>query len=199
MQSIHREALGKMVKRFCKDPFRFFGKKVPIYLGHPDEPNSDGEVPSLKHATLGYVKHLELKEEGLYAEVFWHRLGELELQVNEPLYFSPRWRMKASTKFGYYEPCHLLSLGLVRLPNLTGVDSPNLREAITFSQEMKHCMKTTSETLNLKLFGTSEPKRKAKSILNHIKSLKERSSESYLEIWSKAKRQVKEGLMVEGL
>lgn len=189
IQFLHRQALEKMAKRFSRDPFRLFGRKVKLYLGHPDEPNPEGEVPSLRHLELGYVKRLEVNDEGLYAEIVWHRLGELELQVNRPLYFSPRWRMKpCDSPQGDYEPYRLLSVGLVELPNLTGVDCANPKNIITFSQEMKHSIKTTSETLNLGLSGTLQSKRKAKPILNCIESFDEADSDNYLERWGRAKR-----------
>lgn len=87
----------------------------PVHYEHPD--NLDGEeVPKVVDKTpYGRVRGLEIRDEGIYAEIEW--LPGFET-LPKRLQISPRWNADLLGG-GVVRPVRLISIGLTRRPNIS--------------------------------------------------------------------------------
>jgi hypothetical protein len=96
---------------------RFGG--LPVYVGHPDDPEFAGKAGHADTRAHGWIHELEAREDGLYGRIRWAKSGR-ELVENENYrFFSPRWLMK-DIGGGVFEPVRLISVGLTNTPNIPG-------------------------------------------------------------------------------
>jgi hypothetical protein len=213
LQCFSKAAAERLVKRFkgwFGIPFLRF-TRVPVYIGHPDDPELQ-ELPGHQDARIwGYVRDLKVTDEGLMAAIDWTEEGEALIASGKYQSFSPRWTLIRRAE-GEYVPHRLLSLGLTNRPNIAGahcqpirVHRPQAQDPATppyvlicpnTAQEATKPLKTASETLHLPHAGRRSPNGK-KQFLNHVQSVSSGGDEAYLTHWMKAKRLAK-GQALEG-
>lgn len=86
----------------------FFPKKIPVYVGHPDE-HGESEKP------FGFVRNLYKAKCGIVAAIEY---SDSFLASNEVFSgLSPRWRMEP-LRDGRFRPVQLISVGLTNNPNI---------------------------------------------------------------------------------
>jgi len=97
---------------------------MPIYLGHPDHP--DFERRYFDTRAYGRIKKLEARDDGLYAQVKWNKLGK-EAIDNEMFHgVSVNWLVNKGPD-GKLHPKALKSVGLTNEPNIP-VRPPTISE-----------------------------------------------------------------------
>ena len=97
--------------------FRLGLKKIPVYLGHPDDPLFRSEHSDLR--IYGYVKNLCADKDGLWVFVKLTKYGRTLLRQSPKCrYLSPRWVLCKTENQAAYHPERLLSVGLTQHPNL---------------------------------------------------------------------------------
>lgn len=86
---------------------------LPIYVGHPDA------MPERwrDERRLGRVNALEARNDGLYGQVAWNKLGQENLEEGYYVYPSPAWHYR-ETGAGTIEPYSLVSIGLTNTPQI---------------------------------------------------------------------------------
>jgi len=96
---------------------RFGG--LPVYVGHPDDPEYAGQPGHGDTRAHGWVMDLVARPDGLYAKLRWAQTGRELMEKASYKYFSPRWVMRPAGG-GVFEPVRLISLGLTNTPNIRG-------------------------------------------------------------------------------
>jgi hypothetical protein len=96
---------------------RFGG--LPVYVGHPDDPEYAGQPGHSDTRAHGWVVDLQARPDGLYGEIKWAKSGRELIDNANYKFFSPRWVMR-SVGNGVFEPVRLLSVGLTNTPNIPG-------------------------------------------------------------------------------
>lgn len=142
LQVFDREAADSIVSAFntASTKAATLWRGLPIYEGHPDEPQWAQANPSYKRVALGRVKALETRTDGLYAKVAFNDQGNALVRGEAPAYEaqSPRWGMAKTTHKGRaaFRPLELYSLGLTNQPNIPGTQL-GLNERTEISSVMK--------------------------------------------------------------
>jgi hypothetical protein len=103
-------SLGDKIRR------RFGG--VPVYKGHPDDPEFHGCSGHDDSTVIGYAVSLYFNLIGLYAAVNWTTRGVSVLSATGYRYASPRWLMKSIGSRAWI-PVRLISIGITDSPNLS--------------------------------------------------------------------------------
>ena len=116
MQHISFEDAQRCIRKTRTLKFRLGLKKIPVYLGHPDDPlfkieHSDPRI-------YGYVKNLCADRDGLWVFVKLTKYGHTFLSKSPQQYLSPRWVLCKTETQTSYHPERLLSVGLTQHPNL---------------------------------------------------------------------------------
>lgn len=106
---------------------RFGG--LPVYVGHPDDPEYAGQPGHTDTRAHGWVTDLRAKPDGLYGEIKWSKSGRELIDNANYKFFSPRWLM-CSAGCGVFEPVRMLSLGLTNTPNIPGEAIANEAPAV---------------------------------------------------------------------
>ena len=116
LQSISPADAQRCIRKTRTWRFRLGLKKIPIYLGHPDDPlfKSEHSDPRI----YGYVKNLCADEDGLWVFVKLTKYGRTFLSKSPRQYLSPRWVLCKTENQTAYHPERLLSVGLTQHPNL---------------------------------------------------------------------------------
>jgi phage I-like protein len=121
LQRVDRTAAETMANHFNRISSKlsrlFAG--VPFYVGHPDVPGMANEYTDRK--AYGWVKGLEVRDDGLYGKVEWSEPGKQLLANSHYKFLSPHWNGEpVSTEKGrkVYRPIELVSVGLTNNPNL---------------------------------------------------------------------------------
>ena len=122
IQRVDRKAAEAMANHFNSVASRvkrlFAG--VPFYIGHPDVKAFANEFRDGK--AYGWVKALEVREDGLYGKVEWSGPGKEMLANSHYKFASPHWNAEtlSETKNGkkIFRPVELVSVGLTNRPNL---------------------------------------------------------------------------------
>lgn len=96
--------------------WRRFGG-VPVYNGHPDDPEFHGCPGHDDGTVIGYAVSLYFDLNGLYAVINWTTRGVSVLSETGYRYASPRWLMK-SIGSRVWIPVRLSSIGITGSPNL---------------------------------------------------------------------------------
>jgi hypothetical protein len=125
VQVFDRAAADAMVKAFNSVETRLatMFRGLPIYEGHPDDPEWRRQNPSIKTAAVGRVKKLEAREDGAWAQVAWNERGEGLVRGPAPAYTaqSPHWGMlPIPSRKKAFSPVELFSIGLTNQPNISG-------------------------------------------------------------------------------
>ena len=92
--------------------------KIPIYRGHPDDPQfavSNGHDDT---TVYGRVTNMDAREDGLWIQRQLTEAGKKLLSQGQKLYYSPRWLLWMRPD-GHH-PYKLLSVGMVPAPNIAG-------------------------------------------------------------------------------
>lgn len=116
LQSISSADAQRCIRKTRTWRFRLGLKKIPVYLGHPDDPlfKSEHSDPRI----YGYVKNLRADEDGLWVFVKLTKYGRTFLSKSPRQYLSPRWVLCKTENQTAYHPERLLSVGLTQHPNL---------------------------------------------------------------------------------
>lgn len=116
LQSISSADAQRCIRKTRTWRFRLGLKKIPVYLGHPDDPlfKSEHSDPRI----YGYVKNLCTDKDGLWVFVKFTKYGRTFLSKSPRQYLSPRWVLCKTEHQTAYHPERLLSLGLTQHPNL---------------------------------------------------------------------------------
>ena len=116
MQSISSADAQRCIRKTRTWRFRLGLKKIPVYLGHPDDPlfKSEHSDPRI----YGYVKNLCADKDGLWVFVKFTKYGRTFLSKSPQQYLSPRWVLYKTEVQTAYHPERLLSVGLTQHPNL---------------------------------------------------------------------------------
>lgn len=115
-QYLSKESLNSCIKNTRSWFFLLGLKKIPIYIGHPDDPYFQQFPEHMNNIIYGYVQDFCMRENGLWIQVAWKEIGEELIENGKYLYLSPRWEMEASGEC--FLPKKLLSVGLTNTPNL---------------------------------------------------------------------------------
>ena len=116
LQSISSADAQRCIRKTRTWRFRLGLKKIPVYLGHPDDPlfKSEHSDPRI----YGYVKNLCADKDGLWVFVKFTKDGRSFLSKSPGQYLSPRWVLCKTEHQTAYHPERLLSVGLTQHPNL---------------------------------------------------------------------------------
>ena len=115
LQSISSADAQRCIRQTYTWRFRLGLKKIPVYLGHPDDPlfKSEHSDPRI----YGYVKNLRADKDGLWVFVKFTKDGRSFLSKSPGQYLSPRWVLCKTEHQTAYHPERLLSVGLTQHPN----------------------------------------------------------------------------------
>ncbi len=105
-----RSLRGRLARRFGG---------LPVYVGHPDDPDFSGAPGHTDTRAHGWICELRAQPDGLYGLVRWAQSGRELLANANYKFFSPRWLMRGLGE-GVFEPVRLLSVGLTNSPNIPG-------------------------------------------------------------------------------
>lgn len=152
MQILDEPSAKEIVANFeaeKKDKGRRF-KGLPIYLGHPDDPQMSGPNPDKR--ARGWIREAAVSNEALRLKTDWNALGRGEVEGEEVAYFSPRWGVRriANTTRNV-RPVHLVSVGLTNEPNIGVLPLTNER-----TTAMKFTL-TPDQFTKLQLAATATP------------------------------------------
>ena len=142
--------------------FRLKLKKIPVYIGHPDDPLFQTLPEHMNTTVYGYVTAMRYDNTGIWVKIRWTEAGQELIENGVYTYLSPRWLSEKSVDNGYH-PIKLLSVGLTQHPNLpvkpilesTPMPSRDLREVqerdkkiaiLHFSQKINERMQKTGES-----------------------------------------------------
>jgi hypothetical protein len=95
---------------------------LPIYVGHPDDPEWAKANPGIRAEAVGRIKELQDRDEALFGRVAFNDQGEKLTAGEAPAYsfHSPRWGMVPTMLNGkkVFRPVLLHSIGLTNNPNI---------------------------------------------------------------------------------
>ena len=92
--------------------------KIPVYIGHPDDPLFNNPANPVPHKVYGYVRRIAVNKAGLFVKIKWNRCS-YELIANRVYtYLSPRWVLIKDAHQSTFHPINLLSVGLTQQPKL---------------------------------------------------------------------------------
>lgn len=97
--------------------FRSKIKRIPVYIGHPDDPLFQTLPEHMNSTIYGYVTAIRSDQEGIWVKIRWTKSGQELIDNGVYTYISPRWLSEKGTDGGYH-PIKLLSVGLTQHPNL---------------------------------------------------------------------------------
>jgi hypothetical protein len=98
---------------------------LPIYEGHPDDPEWRRANPGVRTVAVGRVKELQLRDDGVCGRVAFNELGTPLVRGEAPAYDaqSPHWGMSPlPQRKKTFRPMELNSLGLTNHPNIPGTE-----------------------------------------------------------------------------
>lgn len=115
-QHLSQETLKRCVKATRTWRFYFGFTKIPIYIGHPDDPHFQQFPEHMNGTIYGYVRDFQVNHKGLWINANWTKVGQELIDNGCYRYLSPRWEMENVNE--YFSPKKLLSVGLTNTPNL---------------------------------------------------------------------------------
>lgn len=135
-QIIDREGAARMVEAFNSvvSKIAHFGRGLPLWEGHPDDPRWRRENPGERPVAVGRIKELQVRDDGPWMRVALNDLGYQLLAGDAPAYSaqSPRFGLEpVAGKPATYRAVELQNAGLTNFPNLP--DS-----AIGLNQDLTH-------------------------------------------------------------
>ncbi len=166
-QTINRNDARRCIKCTKTLPFLLNIRKIPVYIGHPDDPHFQGQPEHMNPNIYGFVKALQANEQGLWAHIEWTASGQELIDNNVYTHLSPRWQMQKGSD-GTYHPIKLISIGLTRHPNLPVNPLKGTTKAL--AQPLSKLQKRTEKLAILHFTQKVQQRMKA-------------TGESYLEAW----------------
>ena len=100
------ESLADMVKAFA-------ARGTDLVIDYEHQSLSGGQAPA-----AGWIKDLEVREDGLWAQVEWTSQAEGYLKQREYRYFSPVLRLDPATR----RPQELMNVALTNIPAIQGIN-----------------------------------------------------------------------------
>ena len=97
--------------------FRLKLKKIPVYIGHPDDPLFQALPEHMNDTVYGYVTAMRSDSTGIWVQIQWTEAGQELVDNGVYTHLSPRWLSEKGIDGGYH-PVKLLSVGLTQHPNL---------------------------------------------------------------------------------
>ncbi len=97
--------------------FRLKLKKIPVYIGHPDDPLFQTLPEHMNTTVYGHVTAMRSDNTGIWVKIRWTEAGQELVDNGIYTYLSPRWLSEKGIDGGYH-PIKLLSVGLTQHPNL---------------------------------------------------------------------------------
>lgn len=142
--------------------FRLKLKKIPVYIGHPDDPLFQTLPEHMNTQVYGHVTAMRSDKAGIWVKIRWTKEGQELVDNGVYTYLSPRWLSEKGSDGGYH-PIRLLSVGLTEHPNLPVkpiqadpiVSARELRKVqerdekiaiLRFSQKISERMRKTGES-----------------------------------------------------
>lgn len=90
---------------------------VPIYIGHPDDPDFQGRPGHTDTRAYGWVTHLNARADGLWVRIQWSDAGAKLIKNKHYQFLSARWEMNYLEENAFI-PTRLISIGLTNYPNI---------------------------------------------------------------------------------
>ena len=119
IQVITSASANDLAGRFNAILVRFGMRKIPVYIGHPDDPYFSKYPAHMNTREYGAVNGLKACDEGIYVRISWNEHGITLLKSNAYKYLSPRWiALPIDGNDKVLEPMRLISIGLTNSPNL---------------------------------------------------------------------------------
>ena len=122
-QRVDRAVARGLVRQFSslwsrlKRPFG----GLPIFIGHPDDPQFRGQPGHTDTRAYGWIGALEARDDGLYMRAEWSTAGAELLRSGHYKYLSPRWLVERRDDAEQgLRPVRLLSVGLTNHPAIAG-------------------------------------------------------------------------------
>jgi hypothetical protein len=128
LQCFNKNAAEKLLSHFqsLRGRLRRCFGGVPVYIGHPDDPdflNQPGHDDTRAH---GWVQDLLVSDLGISVVIKWADTGLDMLKNAHFKFLSPRWAVE-EVEPGILEPVKLISIGLTNNPNIPGETIANSR------------------------------------------------------------------------
>ena len=98
-------------------PFRLKLKKIPVYIGHPDDPLFQTLPEHMNSTVYGHVTAMRSDSGGIWVKIRWTASGQELIDNGAYTHLSPRWLSEKGSDGGYH-PVKLISVGLTQHPNL---------------------------------------------------------------------------------
>ncbi len=117
-QTISIDDAERFVRKTKTIRFLLRLKKIPVYLGHPDDPFFQTQTGHCNLEVYGYVRRIRTDQDGISVQIKWTKTGHRFLQKNCGYYLSTRWVLSKTKEQNTYHPETLLSVGLTQHPNL---------------------------------------------------------------------------------
>lgn len=116
LQIVDRSAAEAIIEYFSSLRGKFMRKflGLPIYVGHPDDPEYD---ESHNKTVYGRIENMKIEDNALWILSHWTEVGRKIFYNGFLKYLSPRWMMKKLND-EVFLPIRLLSVGLTNHPNL---------------------------------------------------------------------------------
>ena len=120
-QTFTREAAAKIANELAAD-IAADNPGIPVYQGHPDVPNLAAKYPD--KGALGWVKRIDLSNEGCSLSVEWDRFPGKGFGWFSPYWFGEKTGLDNEGKT-LVSVDHIASIGLVNNPNISEFRLPN--------------------------------------------------------------------------
>lgn len=125
IQVVDEEAVELMASNYAsiRTQLATFFQGIPVYEGHPDDPQWLKDNPGHKATAVARIKGIEKGADGPYVRTVFNSAGVGLLGGTAPSYsgHSPRWRMvPIPGRPNHYRPILLWSDGLTNNPNIPG-------------------------------------------------------------------------------
>lgn len=136
----------KNAQALCEDFFKqaAAGQQVPLYVGHPDDPELAQQAEHQDSTLYGYIVALDARDDGLWAQLAWRPPGWDLLKAGLYHALSVRWSLEPSALLkNTLFPVRLHSAGLTHKPNI-----PNVHP-ILMKDQMIELPKKVQELLEL--------------------------------------------------
>ena len=114
-----------------------FSRKIPIYMGHPDDKCTRHKVPP-----VGYVQKICLTDGGIAVVSRYCESAAEKIRGGQIKAMSPRWQMEPLSD-GSYRPVKLISVGLTNNPNIP--DSGKIISVSAKNETLKSARKLARE------------------------------------------------------
>lgn len=117
-------------KKMIHNSQKLFAKKIPIYIGHPDENNA--------HCTdkkVGEVERILKTPKGILISARYNNDSYSKIKTGKISALSPRWEMEHIND-NNYRPIRLISVGLTNNPNIS--TSGKIIDVFDISEQQQH-------------------------------------------------------------